>query len=575
MKIGQKIWLSLISILCLLLTIGCYSIWSAITVETSITTIQETNTRAITAAKAENEYTGAVLEIRRYIAEGDEKYSKNFEAKLNSVITLENQLLTLSPSNQRSQVEKLISDTEQYRNGVISRLIPLLREQFNQKLAGNPEKATQAGQESAAVTRELTPFAQSIQKTLNASVDENSKTASSEVTRVNNDVAASVKLSIILSLCATVLGLVLSYFLTKQITAPIQIVTSEINTMALGDFTAEENTTLSKRRDEFGQVAQSLSQMKSNLKQLLLTIQEKSELLSAASEQLQASAEQSALASTQVANSIVEVASGAQAQSHEVAQTLVRVDQTANDVISAAANAQAAATLCITAASAAGKGGTLVDSAQNQMASINLTVQSSAQVVGKLGERSVQISQIVDTITELAEQTNLLALNAAIEAARAGEQGRGFAVVADEVRKLAEKSAEAAKHIAQLIKEIQSETSQAVSAMNNGTTETKLGAQVVSEAGSAFHDIAQMIETITAKVTDITQTTAQLSIGSQAIVSAVQTIESITKTTSAETQSVSAATEQQTASMQEIAATSRTLSMMAEELQGDIRKFKV
>jgi len=127
----------------------------------------------------------------------------------------------------------------------------------------------------------------------------------------------------------------------------------------------------------------------------------------------------------------------------------------------------------------------------------------------------------------------------------------------------------------QLIKEIQSETSQAVSAMNNGTTETKLGAQVVSEAGSAFHDIAQMIETITAKVTDITQTTAQLSIGSQAIVSAVQTIESITKTTSAETQSVSAATEQQTASMQEIAATSRTLSMMAEELQGDIRKFKV
>lgn len=575
MKIGQKIWLSLISILCLLLTIGCYSIWSAITVETSITTIQETNTRAITAAKAENEYTGAVLEIRRYIAEGDEKYSKNFEAKLNSVITLENQLLALSPPNQRSQVEKLISDTEQYRNGVISRLIPLLREQFNQKLAGNLEKATQAGQESAAVTRELTPFAQSIQKTLNASVDENSKTASSEVTRVNNDVAGSVKLSIILSVCATVLGLVLSYFLTKQITAPIQIVTSEINTMALGDFTAEENTTLSKRRDEFGQVAQSLSQMKSNLKQLLLTIQEKSELLSAASEQLQASAEQSALASTQVANSIVEVASGAQAQSHEVAQTLVRVDQTANDVISAAANAQAAANLCITAASAAGKGGTLVDSAQNQMASINLAVQSSAQVVGKLGERSVEISQIVDTITELAEQTNLLALNAAIEAARAGEQGRGFAVVADEVRKLAEKSAEAAKHIAQLIKEIQSETSQAVSTMNSGTTETKIGAQVVSEAGSAFHDIAQMIETITAKVTDITQTTAQLSIGSQAIVSAVQTIDSITKTTSSETQSVSAATEEQTASMQEIAATSRTLSMMAEELQGDIRKFKV
>ncbi|MDF2930530.1 MAG: methyl-accepting chemotaxis sensory transducer with TarH (aspartate) sensor [Anaerospora sp.] len=298
MKIGQKIWLSLITILCLLLVIACYSVWSAITVESSITTIQATNTRAITSARAENEYTGAVLEIRRYIAEGDEKYSKNFEEKLNSVIALENQLLALTPANQRSQVEKLISDTEQYRNGVVSRLIPLLREQFGQKLAGNAEKAALAGQQSAAVTRELTPFAQSIQKTLNASVDENSKMASNEVTRVNSDVAAGVKFSVILGLCATVLGLVMSYFLTKQLTTPIRIVTDEINTMASGDFTAEQNKELSIRRDEFGQVAQSLSQMRMNLKQLLLTIQEKSELLSAASEQLQASAEQSALAST-------------------------------------------------------------------------------------------------------------------------------------------------------------------------------------------------------------------------------------------------------------------------------------
>ncbi|MDF2930529.1 MAG: methyl-accepting chemotaxis sensory transducer [Anaerospora sp.] len=211
--------------------------------------------------------------------------------------------------------------------------------------------------------------------------------------------------------------------------------------------------------------------------------------------------------------------------------------------MSAAANAQEANDLCETAANAADKGGTLVDSAQSQMDNINQTVQSSAQVVGRLGERSVQISEIVDTITELAEQTNLLALNAAIEAARAGEQGRGFAVVADEVRKLAEKSAEAAKHIAQLIKEIQSETNQAVTAMNSGTAEAKRGAQVVSEAGAAFHDIAQMIATITAKVTDITQTTNQLSIGSQAIVTAVQSIDTITKSTSAETQSVSAATE--------------------------------
>ena len=74
------------------------------------------------------------------------------------------------------------------------------------------------------------------------------------------------------------------------------------------------------------------------------------------------------------------------------------------------------------------------------MASIEQTVNSSAKVVAKLGERSKEIGQIVNTISGIAGQTNLLALNAAIEAARAGEQGRGFAVVAEEVRKLAEQS---------------------------------------------------------------------------------------------------------------------------------------
>ncbi|QDR83229.1 hypothetical protein [Sporomusa termitida] len=75
------------------------------------------------AAKAGNEYTGAVLEIRRFIADGDDQYSKNFADKLNQVMALEAQLLELTGAGQRPEIEKLIQDTASYKQGVADQLI--------------------------------------------------------------------------------------------------------------------------------------------------------------------------------------------------------------------------------------------------------------------------------------------------------------------------------------------------------------------------------------------------------------------------------------------------------------------
>lgn len=209
------------------------------------------------------------------------------------------------------------------------------------------------------------------------------------------------------------------------------------------------------------------------------------------------------------------------------------------------------------------------------MGKIEATVNSSAQVVTKLGERSKEIGQIVDTISGIAGQTNLLALNAAIEAARAGEQGRGFAVVAEEVRKLAEQSQEAAMKIAELIGEIQGETDNAVLAMNDGTREVKNGTDVVNTAGGAFREIVDLVSEVSRQVEEISQAMEQMAAGSQQVVISVKTSERLSKRSSNEVQSVSAGAEKQLASMEEIASSSQALAKLAEDLQTSVAGFKL
>ena len=209
------------------------------------------------------------------------------------------------------------------------------------------------------------------------------------------------------------------------------------------------------------------------------------------------------------------------------------------------------------------------------MARIEQTVSSSAKVVTKLGEQSQEIGQIIDTISGIAGQTNLLALNAAIEAARAGEQGRGFAVVAEEVRKLAEQSGQAAQQITGLISEIQKDTLQAVSAMQQGTQEVTAGMQAVSAAGDSFRSIVHTIQEVSSQVKVIASAIEEMAQGSVHVSEAIQKIEVVSQETMGQTQSVSAATEEQSATMEEIAASSRSLVGLASELQKAIERFKI
>jgi len=99
------------------------------------------------------------------------------------------------------------------------------------------------------------------------------------------------------------------------------------------------------------------------------------------------------------------------------------------------------------------------------MQTIRIQIQDTSKHIKRLGESSIQISEITALIDNITQQTHILAINAAIQAANAGEAGKGFSVIAKEIQNLADKSGQATQQIGQLINTIQGDVSSAGSAM--------------------------------------------------------------------------------------------------------------
>ena len=83
----------------------------------------------------------------------------------------------------------------------------------------------------------------------------------------------------------------------------------------------------------------------------------------------------------------------------------------------------------------------------------------------------------------------------------AGEAGRGFAVVAEEVERLAERATDSTKRIETLIKTIQAETNDTITAMEDMTNEVVSGSERAAEAGKAL----QEIESVSTRLAELIQ----------------------------------------------------------------------
>jgi twitching motility protein PilJ len=288
----------------------------------------------------------------------------------------------------------------------------------------------------------------------------------------------------------------------------------EMGSLAEGDLTVKATVT----EDMTGAIADSINFAVEQLRSLVQTINDTSVQVASSAQETQATA--------------MHLAEAAEHQAQQINTATSRINEIATSINQVSRNSAESADVAQRSVELSTKGAGVVRQTIVGMDSIRGQIQETSKRIKRLGESSQEIGSIVELINDISEQTNILALNAAIQAASAGEAGRGFAVVADEVQRLAERTSNATKRIEALVQTIQADTNEAVSSMEQTTSEVVAGARLAEDAGTALGEIETVSNTLASLIQGISSAAQQQSAAATDITQTMTTIQSITAQTS-------------------------------------------
>jgi methyl-accepting chemotaxis protein len=272
--------------------------------------------------------------------------------------------------------------------------------------------------------------------------------------------------------------LLASNYVAKQLVCkPIRDLNEKIKELAQGHLYVSINRETLNKKDEIGEIAQSIELLVSELRGVCGSIHENVSQLLDVSNQL-----------NDYSVNLSEISNQQAATSEELASSMEEMAATITHNTENSQETEKIATL-----------------AAKEITESNVQMQQSIEAIKNINSK-------ITIINDIAFQTNILALNAAVEAARAGEHGKGFAVVALEVRKLAENSKSAADEIVQL---------------------SRNGLLISEQTGHKLAEVVPNIERTSTLVQEVANSSIEQSGGADLINLSIQSLNSQTQNTAA------------------------------------------
>ncbi|MRS89002.1 HAMP domain-containing protein [Enterobacteriaceae bacterium RIT714] len=304
--------------------------------------------------------------------------------------------------------------------------------------------------------------------------------------KTHNDSLAnsSSTITAIVGVVAILFGVLVSWWVTRQVTRPVKHNLQLAERIASGDLSADIRA---PGDDELGKLTGAMGRMNDTLRAMI--------------GEVRSSVAQVSQAASDIAEGNTDLSSRTEQQAAAVVQTAASMEELTATVKNNADNARHASKLAAEASQTATQGGRVMRDVVSTMSDINTSSQ--------------KIADITAVINSIAFQTNILALNAAVEAARAGEQGRGFAVVASEVRSLSQRSSQAAKDIELLISE--------------SVSRIMTGSDLVAKAGQTMEQVVNSVTRVNDIMGEISSASEEQSRGIEQISRAVMELDSTTQ----------------------------------------------